>query len=49
MARTKQLTLRMPADPIVKEKVIARMTAAALADGAISPEEQAVLDQATAM
>lgn len=49
LARTKQLTLRMPADPLIKEKVIARMTAAALADGAISLEEQAVLDQATAM
>jgi uncharacterized membrane protein YebE (DUF533 family) len=33
----------------VKAKVMARMTAAAMADGSISEVEQAVLDQAEAM
>jgi predicted lipid-binding transport protein (Tim44 family) len=49
MARMKQLPLRMPTDPQVKAKVMARMTAAAMADGSISEVEQAVLDQAEAM
>ena len=49
MARMKQLALRMPSDPAVKTKVMARMTSAAMADGNISEVEQAVLDQADAM
>lgn len=45
MAENKKLVLRLPDDPKKKQKVYDLMLKAAQADGNISPEEQAVLDE----